>query len=231
MLKFDSVSFVVQGKKILDTLSFEVLPQEVVAILGPSGAGKSTIFRLLTAERKPTEGAIFLDALAINDLSWLSVQEYRRQIGVVYQDFKLLAHKTVYQNVAYALEVCGEESLIDKVVPNVLKRVGLWDLRAAFPENLSGGESQRVAIARALVHNPKILIADEATGNLDPKNSREIAELFRYLNQEIGLTILFSTHDPVLVENLSPRVIRIDDGKISFDQKNCDRATAFAGMI
>lgn len=231
MLKFDHVSLVLGETQVLRDLNFEVMPGEVVAVLGVSGAGKSSVFQLLTAERRPTAGQVLLDEMPLGALSPKSVQKYRRQIGIVFQDFRLLPKKSVFDNVAFALEVCGEEDRIGEVVPTLLDLVGLSHRASAFPHQLSGGEAQRTAIARALVHDPKMLVADEATGNLDPKNSREIAELFKFLNEKRGLTILFSTHDPVLVEKLVPRVIRLDEGKIRFDERNCKVDRAFEGIV
>jgi len=231
MLKFDHVSLVLGDTQVLWDLNFEVMPSEVVAVLGVSGAGKSSVFQLLTAERRPSGGQVLLDGTPLGALSPSSVQKYRRQIGIVFQDFRLLPQKTVFDNVAFALEVCGDEQKIPSVVPELLDLVGLSHRADAFPRQLSGGESQRTAIARALVHDPKLLVADEATGNLDPKSSREIAELFRFLNQKRGLTVLFSTHDPVLVEQLRPRVIRLDTGKILFDKKSCSVDRAFEGIM
>lgn len=230
MLKFDHVSLVLGDTQVLRGLDFEVNPGEVVAVLGVSGAGKSSVFQLLTAERRASAGQVLLDGVPLGALSPKSVQKYRRQIGIVFQDFRLLPKKSVFDNVAFALEVCGEEGRISEVVPTLLELVGLSHRAEAFPHQLSGGESQRTAIARALVHDPKLLVADEATGNLDPKNSREIAELLKFLNEKRGLTVLFSTHDPVLVEQLRPRVIRLDEGKMLFDKKDCSVEKAFEGI-
>jgi cell division transport system ATP-binding protein len=143
----------------------------------------------------------------------------------------LLSKKSVFDNVAFALEVCGEDEKISKKVPELLDLVGLSHRANAFPHELSGGERQRTAIARSLVHNPKILIADEITGNLDPKNSRDIADLLQHLHLTQELTVLFSTHDPILVEALNPRVIRLESGKILFDKKNCSMEKAFQGIM
>jgi cell division transport system ATP-binding protein len=172
-----------------------------------------------------------LDDFLLRDLSSSSLQLYRRQIGVIFQDFRLLPQKTVFENIAFALQVCGEESLIMDRVPELIDLVGLKDQAHRFPRELSGGEKQRVAIARALVHDPKILLADEPTGNLDPKNSREIGEIFKKLSQEKGLTLLFATHDPLLVQKLNPRVIRLEKGKVQFDERRCPLEKAFAGII
>ncbi len=231
MLKFHNVSLSIGGVEILRDLNFEVTPGEVVAILGVSGAGKTSIFRLLISELRPTLGSIKLDGFTLEELSLQSIQKYRRQVGVVFQDCRLLQKKTVFENIAFALEVCGEEKKIAQIVSELLELVGLEHKHNAFPAQLSGGEAQRVAIARALVHNPKILLADEATGTLDSKNSRGIAKLFQRLNKERGLTILFSTHDLVLVRELRPRVIRIEKGHILFDEKECSLETAFTGIL
>ncbi len=231
MLEFQDVSFSIQGTEVLKNISFEVVPGEMVALLGASGAGKSSIFRLLIGEWRPSLGSIKVDNFALENLSLDSLQKYRRQIGIVFQDFRLLPQKTVFENVAFALEVCGEEKQISNKVPELLKLVGMWDKRNQFPATLSGGEAQRTAIARALVHDPKILIADEATGNLDPKNSREIAELFGKLHEKKDLTILFATHDIILIETLSPRIIRLEKGVMKFDELHCDPKKAFAGLM
>lgn len=231
MLKFDHVSLELGTQSVLHDISFEIHPEEMVAILGVSGAGKSSLFRLLIGEVHPTKGNIFLDNVLLSDLTPMSMQHYRRQIGVAFQDFRLLSKKSVFDNVAFALEVCGEDGKINKKVPELLDLVGLSHRSNAFPDELSGGEKQRTAIARALVHDPKILIADEITGNLDPKNSRDIADLLKHLHLTQGLTILFSTHDSVLVEALTPRVIRLEDGKILFDSPACSVEEAFKGIL
>jgi len=231
MLRFQDVSFTAGQNLILQDINFTVSPGEVVAVLGESGAGKSTLFKLLIAEKRPTKGTIEVDDFSLESLSFNSIQSYRRQIGIVFQDFRLLPNKTVFQNVAFALEVCGEEAHIKKKVIPLLKLVGLDKKAKQFPRELSGGEKQRVAIARALVHDPKILIADEATGNLDPKSSREISLLLKKINEEKNITILFSTHDPVMVLELFPRVIRLEEGKILFDEVSCNYEKAFSGII
>lgn len=232
MLEFKNVSLSFDKNEILRNISFSVDPGEICAILGGSGAGKSSIFHLLTGENRPTIGSIKLDAFALETLGQADLQKYRQQIGIVFQDFRLLSKKTVLENVIFALEVCGtEKEVAQQKAHALLHMVGLGDKIKEFPSKLSGGERQRLAIARALVHEPKILFADEATGNLDPKNAREIAELFQRLNKEQGLTILFSTHDPLLVRNLKPRIIRIEDGKILFDKKTCSLEEAFKGIV
>lgn len=231
MLKFDQVFLELGNQVVLRNISFEINPGEMVALLGVSGAGKSSIFKLLTGELQPTKGKILLDSFLLSDITASSLQRYRRQIGIAFQEFRLLPKKSVFDNVAFALEVCGDEDQIQKKVPELLDLVGLSHRMNAFPKELSGGEKQRTAIARSLVHDPKILIADEITGNLDPKNSREVAELLHHLHLTQNLTVLFSTHDPVLVETLTPRVIRLEDGKILFDEKECSLSRAFEGIL
>ncbi len=231
MLRFKNVSLSIGKWEILRNVNFKINPGEVVAILGSSGAGKSSIFKLITSELKPTLGKIELDDFSLGDLSFTSVQDYRRQIGIIFQDYRLLIQKTVFENIAFALEVCGNEDEISKKVPELIKLVGLVGKEKKFPRELSGGERQRVSIARALVHDPKILVADEATGNLDPKNSREIADLFLKINKEKNLTILFATHDPILVEKLHPRIIRLEKGRVLMDKKECSIKQAFEGIL
>ncbi len=231
MLSFKHVHLSLGSASILRDINFEVTPGEVVAVLGSSGAGKSSIFKLLTSELRPSLGQVQLDDFVLGDLSFDSVQDYRRQIGIIFQDYRLLNQKTVFENIAFALEVCGEESQIPKKVNELIKLVGLKGKAQKFPRELSGGEKQRVSIARALVHDPRILVADEATGNLDPRNSREIADLFLKLNKEQNLTIFFATHDPILVEKLKPRIIRIEKGKMLLDEKRCSIKRAFEGIL
>ncbi len=231
MLTFKNVGLNMGDSTVLTSLDFGVKPGEIVAVLGASGAGKSSLFSLLIGEKKPTTGEILLDEISLGDLSFTSVQQYRRQIGIIFQDFRLLPQKTVFENIAFALEICGKADLVSKRVPDLIRLVGLENKKDRFPRELSGGERQRVSIARALAHNPKILIADEATGNLDPRNSREIAELLLYLNQKTNLTLLFATHDPVMVKKLNPRVIRLESGKIRFDKQSCPLSEAFADLL
>lgn len=231
MLTFKNVHLSIDKHEILRNLNFTVEPGEVVAILGSSGAGKSSVFKLMTMEQKPTIGKIELDGMSLGDLSFDSVQDYRRQIGIIFQDYRLLNQKTVFENIAFALEVCGDEALIAQKVPELIELVGLTGKEDTFPHSLSGGEKQRVSIARALVHDPVILVADEATGNLDPRNSREISDLFLKINERRNLTIFFATHDPILVKKLKPRVIRIEKGKILIDEKNISVKRAFEGIL
>jgi len=231
MLTFKNVSLKIGKSNVLSELDFSVKPGEIVAVLGASGAGKSSLFSLLIGEKKPSSGEILLDEISLGDLSFTSVQQYRRQIGIIFQDFRLLPQKTVFENIAFALEICGKANQVRNRVPELLKLVGLENKQDRFPRELSGGERQRVSIARSLAHNPKMLIADEATGNLDPKNSREFYELLLYLNQKTNLTLLFATHDPVMVQKLNPRVIRLEAGRIRFDKQTCALSEAFADLL
>lgn len=203
----------------LDNVSFTIEKGEFVSLVGPSGAGKSTLIRLLLCEEKPTEGKIFIAGRDITELKPRELPFYRRKIGVIFQDYKLLPHKTVYENVAFALEVCEvEDKDIKDRVPKILELVGLTARKNNYPDELSGGEKQRVAIARALVHNPKILIADEPTGNLDPTNTWEIIEILNRVNLS-GTLVLLATHNKEVVDKLMKRVISMKRGRIVSDQR------------
>lgn len=219
MIIFDKVTKHYGTHKALDNVSFSIQPQEFVILVGPSGAGKSTLIKLLLCEEKPTFGNITIDGRDIHLLEERFIPYYRRQIGVVFQDFKLLRGKTVFENIAFALEVSGKpDNQIKKEVNKILDLVGLHDKGDNFPSELSGGERQRVAIARALVFNPKFLIADEPTGNLDPQNSWEIAKLLIKIN-ELGTTVLLATHNRDIVDAVHKRVISLDGGQLIRDRK------------
>ncbi|MCC6639250.1 ATP-binding cassette domain-containing protein, partial [Candidatus Falkowbacteria bacterium] len=195
MIEFHNVTKVYPpNHHALREVSFAIKAGEMVSIVGQSGAGKSTIVKLLTGEEKVNRGQIIVGGWDITDLNATQIPVLRRQIGVVYQDYRLLPHKTVYENVAFALEVCGiPHKRITEVVPQVLKIVGLKDMMERFPHQLSGGEKQRVAIARALIHRPKVLLADEPTGNLDTVNTQDIIHLLERIN-DFGTTIVLVTH-------------------------------------
>jgi len=202
---------------VLDEITLGIKRGEFVILIGPSGAGKSTLIRLLIQEEKPTGGKIFVSGRDISRLKPYELPYYRRNVGIVFQDFKLLPNKTVYENVAYALEVSDEsDENIRKKIPKVLEAVGLTERSDAYPEELSGGEKQRVSIARALVHNPKLLIADEPTGNLDPESAREISDILEKINCQ-GTIVLLATHNKELVDRLRKRVVTIKKGKIVSD--------------
>ncbi len=199
-------------------MSFFIDRGEFVTLVGPSGSGKSTLIKLLIAEEKPTGGQIVVAGRDITTLSSRELPFYRRKIGVVFQDYKLLPHKTVAENVAFALEVSDTStSEVLSKVPEILEMVGLKDKGKSMPDELSGGEQQRVSIARALVHQPKLLIADEPSGNLDPINTWEIIELLFKINKS-GTIVLLATHDKEVVDALKKRVITLRDGKIVADQ-------------
>ncbi len=207
------------AKKALDNISVHIKPKEFVIFVGLSGAGKSTLTKLITHEEEPSSGTISIGGIDYSKLKKRDVPYLRRKIGVVFQDFKLLPRKTIYENIAYALEVAGiGGKTIRSRVPQVLKMVGLESKAKNFPKELSGGEMQRVAIARALVHDPKILIADEPTGNLDPKNAWEIIDLLLKVN-EYGTTVILTTHNKEIVNALKKRVITLKNGKIIKDQE------------
>ncbi|HPD74075.1 MAG TPA: cell division ATP-binding protein FtsE [Patescibacteria group bacterium] len=209
----------IPGNKVLDDVSFSIEKGEFIFIIGPSGAGKSTIIKLLTREEKPEEGQVVFNNQDISNIKPEEMPEFRRKIGVVYQDYKLLNSKTVYDNVAVSLEVVdADEQEIKSVVPNVLSLVGLLDHSSYYPQELSGGEKQRVAIARALAHEPDVLIADEATGMIDPDVSDEIVELLEKINS-LGTTVIMATHDQRIVDKLTKRVIKIQKGKLVSDKK------------
>lgn len=202
----------------LDRISLHVEPKEFVLIVGPSGAGKSTFFKLLTREEKPTSGKIIVGGIDYDRLKDKDIPLLRRKIGVVFQDFKLLLNKTVAENVAFALEIAGISSNeIKHTVPKVLDVVGLKGKDRNYPLELSGGERQRVAIARAIVRQPKILIADEPTGNLDPKHAWDVIAVLEKINR-FGTTVLLTTHNQEIVNKLRRRVVTISDGKIVSDR-------------
>lgn len=203
----------------LKNINLHIEPGEFVSIVGQSGSGKTTIARLLISEIKPDQGQIIVGGWNISDIKSRQIPMLRRQIGVVFQDFKLLSKKTVFENVAFALQVSGTpKSRINQIVPQVLKIVDLADKLDRYPQQLSGGEKQRVAIARALIHRPKILLADEPTGNLDAINSKEIIDLLLKIN-EFGTTVVLVSHDKDIVNGLKKRVITLEHGEVSQDQK------------
>lgn len=219
MIVFENVTKKYGKTAVLDKVSLTIENGEFVSLIGPSGAGKSTFVYTLIGAEKIDSGSIMVDGYTVNTMKDRAIQFYRRRIGVVFQDYKLLPQKNVYENVAFALEVCGfEREDIKKRVPEVLDIVGLKGKARQFPHQLSGGERQRVAIARALVHNPGLIVADEPTGNLDPKTALEIIDLLLKINAE-GTTILLTTHNKELVDFLKRRVVTLEDGKVANDRK------------
>lgn len=202
----------------LDGINLEIKDGEFVSLVGPSGAGKSTLIKMLIKEDRPTSGQVLLDEVDLADVPDKEIPFLRRKIGTIFQDFRLLESKTALENVAFALEVVGaEDEEIAKDVEQVLAIVGLADKKKNFPKELSGGEKQRLAIARALVHRPKIILADEPTGNLDLVNSFDVVKLLWRIN-ELGTTVILATHDDKIVNTVGKRVISMDKGKIVRDQ-------------
>lgn len=202
----------------INRVSLHIKPKEFVILVGTSGAGKSTLLRMLTREEKPTSGKIVVGGIDYDNLRDKDIPLLRRKIGVIFQDFKLLPNRTVFENVAFALEIAGMTNHeIKATVPKVIKLVGLKGKENNFPHQLSGGEQQRVAIARALARQPKILIADEPTGNLDPKHSWDIVRLLEKIN-DYGTTVVLTTHNVDIVNKLKRRVITLESGKITHDQ-------------
>jgi cell division transport system ATP-binding protein len=220
MIRFKNVSKTYPPDVIgLANVNVHIRPGEFVSIVGQSGTGKTTFAKLLIAEERPSRGQIVIGGWDISSIKDSEVPLLRRQIGVVFQDFKLLPRKTVYENVAFALEVCGASpTKIKSIVPQALKIVGLHNKTDRYPKQISGGEQQRVVIARSLVHRPKIIVADEPTGNLDTHNTREIIDLLRKIN-EFGTTVVLVTHNREVVNELNRRVITIDKGLIVSDQE------------
>jgi cell division transport system ATP-binding protein len=220
VIRFDTVTKIYpkQGRPALDDVSLEVDKGEFVFLVGASGSGKSTFLRLVLKEEKPTHGHVHVAGKDLGRLSSWKVPSLRRQIGVVFQDFRLLPNKTVGQNVAFALEVIGRPANhIAKVVPEVLDLVGLADKADRLPGELSGGEQQRVAIARAFANRPIVLLADEPTGNLDPTTSVGIMKLLDRINRT-GTTVVMATHDSQIVDSMRRRVIELEGGKLIRDQ-------------
>ncbi|MDI6600550.1 MAG: cell division ATP-binding protein FtsE [Thermoanaerobacteraceae bacterium] len=219
MIEFKGVSKKYSGNMIaLSNINFFIDKGEFVFLVGPSGAGKSTILKLILKEEGPSSGEILVNGYDVTHMKPGDIPYYRRKLGVVFQDYKLLPEKTVYDNVAFALIVTGAQgSAIRKQVPMVLSLVGLSDKAYRYPRELSGGEQQRAAIARALVNNPTILIADEPTGNLDPDTAWGIMELISEINRR-GTTVLVATHAKEIVTNMKKRVISLHKGNIVRDQ-------------
>lgn len=202
----------------LEDVSLAIAPGEFVSIVGQSGTGKTTLVKVLIAEERPTHGKIEVGGWDITKIAYRDVPFLRRQIGVIFQDFKLLTKKTVHENIAFALQVAGEPGKrIREVVPRVLEIVGLGNKADRYPNQLSGGEQQRVAIARSLVHRPKILVADEPTGNLDTINTHEIIEILKKINS-FGTTVVLVTHNRDIVNRLNRRVITLHGGRVVSDE-------------
>ena len=221
MIFYDKVTKVYNGGgyPAVENITLGVDPGEFVSIVGHSGAGKSTLLKMLFAEVVPTAGSVYFGSREISGLSRLELRQLRRKIGTIFQDFRLLPMKTVYENIAFALEVAGKsDEDIKADVPHVLDLVGLPDKMWSFPSELSGGEQQRIAIARAIVNQPDVLIADEPTGNLDPINTHDVVEILKKIN-DLGTTVLLATHNKSVVDSAGRRVVVMDQGRIVRDDK------------
>jgi cell division transport system ATP-binding protein len=221
MIIFDNVSKKYGGDYVaLDKVSFLINPSEFVSIVGPSGAGKTTLLKMLLAEERPTEGRVLLHDTDIHSLKNEDINFVRRKIGAVFQDFRLLPQKNVFENIAFAKEAAGRpDEEIESDVPHVLELVDLGSKIWNFPHELSGGEKQRVAIARAIVNQPDILIADEPSGNLDPANTYDIVQIFKKIN-DLGTTVILTTHNKGVIDSIGKRVITMQDGKVLRDDES-----------
>jgi cell division transport system ATP-binding protein len=218
MIYFDKVSKIYSGDSIaLEDVTFQVSPGEFVSVVGHSGAGKTTLLKMLIVEDKPTDGRVFFESLDVHSIPKSRLPHYRRKIGTVFQDFKLLPHKTAYENIAFAMEANGRsDAEIAENVPQALGLVDLGNKMWNFPHELSGGEKQRVAIARAIVNQPDLIIADEPTGNLDPIATYEVVQILKKIN-DLGTTVIMTTHNKGVIDALGRRVITMDGGKIIRD--------------
>jgi len=220
MIKFQNVTKIYPPNTvILNNVSFEIKLGEFVSIVGKSGAGKTTLIRLLLGLEEPTSGQILFKETSILHKKRSQLQELRQKIGVIYQDYKLLSHKTVYENIAYVMAVKGEkDEKIAKEVAQILELTGLSAKADNFPNELSGGEQQRLAVARAIVNQPDVIIADEPTGNLDPYNTYEVIDLLKKFN-EMGKTVILASHDKEIINKLGKRVITLEDGRVIRDDQ------------
>jgi len=219
MIYFDNVSKLYNDGRsaAIQEVTFQVEPQEFVSIVGHSGAGKTTLLKMIIAEDAPSHGKVFFESIDIHSIPKAKLPKYRRKIGTVFQDFKLLPNKTAYENVAFAMEANGRsDEEIAENVPQALALVDLEDKIWNFPHELSGGEKQRVAIARAIVNQPDIIIADEPTGNLDPIATYEVVQILRKIN-DLGTTVIMTTHNKGVIDEIERRVITMDDGRIVRD--------------
>ena len=220
IIKFENVKKSYQNKfSALRGVNLVIQSGEFVSIVGKSGAGKTTLVKMIYAEEFPDEGKVYYGERSTDQIRKKLLPFYRRNFGTVFQDFKLLSHKTVFENVAYAAEVIGRtKAEIEKEVPKILSVFGLFEKSNKYPNQLSGGEQQRVSLARALVNRPDVIIADEPTGNLDPASSLEIMKLLLRINGHMGTTVVLATHDTDIVNMAQKRVITLDGGKVVSDQ-------------
>lgn len=214
MIIFDGVTKRFGSRTVLDEVDLEIRPGEFVSIVGPSGAGKTTLIKLILGAEHPSEGAVLIEGQDISGISGDDLQKYRRNIGSVFQDYKLLPKKSVFDNVAFALEACDYElPEIMELVPQALETVGVSHLQDHFSHELSGGEAQRVALARAIVHKPKLILADEPTGNLDIESAKQVLKSLIKINIS-GVTVLLTTHNRPLVDLIGQKVVHLENGKI-----------------
>lgn len=221
MIYFDSVSKIYPDKSVaLEDITFQVEPKEFVSIVGHSGAGKTTLIKMFLAEERPSKGKIFFEDTDIHTLRKEEINQFRRKVGVVFQDFRLIPDKNVYENIAFAMEAAGRtDEEIEADVPHVLELVDLGKKIWNFPGELSGGEQQRVAIARAIVNQPDVIIADEPTGNLDPLNTYDIVQILKKIN-DLGTTVILTTHNKGVIDSLAKRVITMEQGRVVRDDKS-----------
>lgn len=220
MIYFDRVTKIYSDNSVaLQDVSFSVEPGEFISIVGHSGAGKTTLVKMLLAEERPTSGSVFFESMNVHEVHSRRINDLRRKIGTVFQDFRLLPNRTAFENVAFAMEAAGRaEEEIQSDVPHVLELVDLQDKMGNFPHELSGGEQQRVAIARALVNQPDVIIADEPTGNLDPVNTFEVVQILKKVN-DLGTTVVLTTHNKGVIDSLKKRVVTMDRGKVVRDDR------------
>jgi len=217
MIYFDNVTKRYGDMAALEEVTISVAPKEFVSIVGHSGAGKTTLLKLLLAEERPTAGAVFFESVNVNDLPSSALHHYRRKIGMVFQDFRLIPNKTAHENIAFAMEAAGRtDDEIASDVPYILELVNLADKTSHFPDQRSGGEKQRIAIGRAIINQPELIVADEPTGNLDPINTYEVVEILKKIN-ELGTTVMITTHNKGVVDAIGRRVITIDRGRLVRD--------------
>jgi len=219
MIYFNNVTKKYKDNMSLEDVTFSITQGEFVSIVGHSGAGKTTLTKLILAEEAPTEGTVFFESTNIHKLSNRDLTNFRRKVGTVFQDFRLLPNRTAYENIAFAMEATGkEDSEIMEDVPHVLELVDLTNRAFHYPHQLSGGEKQRLAIARAIITSPELIIADEPTGNLDPVNATEVVNILKKIN-DLGTTIILTTHNKAVIDQIKKRVITLENGRIIRDEK------------
>lgn len=220
MIYFNNVTKKYSDNVCLEDVNISIAPGEFVSIVGHSGAGKTTLSKLILAEEAPTSGTVFFESVDIHKLSKKDLTKFRRKIGIIFQDYRLLSNKTAYENIAFAMEAIGrDDQTIAEDVANVLELVDLTNRASHFPHQLSGGEKQRLAIARAIINQPDLIIADEPTGNLDPVNTNEVVNILKKIN-DLGTTIILTTHDRSVIDKVKKRVITLENGRVVRDDKD-----------